>query len=69
MMKMILAGNMPNQFTGYENIDLKGWDGPPYSYSVTINGKKKTMSGFDEQHIRDQLHPKTATRITKIKDR
>ena len=54
---------------GYENINLKGWDGPPYSYFVLVDGKKQTMSGFDEQHIKDQLHPKKAKKITKIKDR
>ena len=53
----------------YKKLKIGQYDGPPYSYSVTIRGKKKTMSGFDEQHIKDQLHPKTATRITKIKDR
>jgi len=50
------------------DINLKPYDGPPYSYSVTINGKIKRMSGFDEQHIRDQLHPQKATRIVKLKD-
>lgn len=57
-----------NKPIGYENINLKGWDGPPYSYSVTINGKKKVMSGFDEQHIRDQIHPRKATRIIKFNE-
>ena len=67
-MKTIPAGNMPKPFTGYENFNLKGWDGPPYSYSVTVRGKKKTMSGFDEEHIRAQIFPQTATRIIKLKD-
>ena len=52
----------------YKSFNLKSYDGPPYSYSVTINGKIKRMSGFDEQHIRDQLHPQKATRIVKLKD-
>ena len=59
---------MPKPFTGYENFNLKGWDGPPYSYSVIINGKKKTMSGFDEEHIKAQIYPRKATRIIKLKD-
>ena len=55
------------EVVGYENIDLEPYDGPPYSYSVIIKGKKKTMSGFNEQHIQDQLHPKKADKIKKIK--
>ena len=31
------------------------WDGPPYSYSVKVNGKIKRMSGFDMEHIQNQL--------------
>ena len=53
---------------GYENFNLKGWDGPPYSYSVIVNGKKKTMSGFDEEHIKAQIYPLKATRIIKINE-
>jgi len=53
---------------GYENINLKGYDGPPYSYSVKVNGKLKQMSGFDEEHIKNQLYPKTATMIRTMKD-
>ena len=45
------------------------WDGPPYSYSVKVNGKLKKMSGFDEEHIANQLHPKKAKKITKIKEK
>ena len=44
------------------------WDGPPYSYSVKVNGKLKRMSGFDEEHIRNQLWPRKATMIRKVKD-
>lgn len=54
--------------TGYENIKLTQWDGPPYSYSVKVNGKIKRMSGFDEEHIKNQLYPKKTTMIRKIKD-
>ena len=44
------------------------WDGPPYSYSVKVNGKLKRMSGFDEDHIKNQLYPRKATMIRKVKD-
>jgi len=53
---------------GYENIRLEPWNGPPYIYSVKVNGKIKRMSGFDEEHIKNQLYPKKATIIRKIKD-
>lgn len=53
---------------GYEHIKLDSWTGPPYSYSVKVNGKLKQMSGFDEEHIKNQLYPNTATMIRKIKD-
>ena len=53
---------------GYENIRLEPWNGPPYIYSVKVNGKLKRMSGFDEEHIKNQLYPKKATMIRKIKD-
>ena len=65
---MILVESM-SKIEGYENADLTSWNGPPYSYSVKIKNKTIRMMGFNEQHIKDQLHPKTATRITKIKDR
>ena len=44
------------------------WDGPPYSYSVKVNGKLKRMSGFDVEHIQHQLYPRKATMIRKVKD-
>ena len=44
------------------------WDGPPYSYSVKVNGKIKRMSGFDVVHIQNQLYPRKATMIRKVKD-
>ena len=44
------------------------WDGPPYSYSVKVNGKIKRMSGFDVEHIQNQLYPRKATMIRKVKD-
>mgnify|MGYP003317204110 CR=1 FL=1 len=31
------------------------WDGPPYSFSVKVNGKLKRMQGFDEEHIKNQF--------------
>jgi hypothetical protein len=52
-------------YTGYEYIDLSPWNGPPYSYSVKINGKMRKMMGFDEQHILDQLHPIKPQKIFK----
>ena len=53
---------------GYEMIMQKQWDGPPYSYSVKVNGKLKRMQGFDEEHIKNQLYPRKATMIRKVKD-
>ena len=44
------------------------WDGPPYSYSVKVNGTLKRMSGFDVEHIQNQLYPRKATMIRKVKD-
>ena len=44
------------------------YDGPPYSYSVKVNGKLKRMQGFDEEHIKNQLWPRRATMIRKVKD-
>ena len=44
------------------------YDGPPYSYSVKVNGKIKRMSGFDVEHIQNQLYPRKATMIRKVKD-
>jgi len=55
--------------TGYENMKIGSYNGPPYSYSVRVNGKLRTMIGFDEEHIRNQLWPKRAKTIRKIKDR
>lgn len=50
----------------YENLDLE-YDGPPYEYYVTVNGVRKVMSGFSEQHIRDQLGNKKSTRNAKVR--
>ena len=47
-------------------INLK-YNGPPYEYYVTVNGVKKVMSGFSEQHIRDQLGNKKSTRNAKVR--
>lgn len=59
--------SVKSKYNGDEKIDLSPWDGPPYSYSVRINGKERKMMGFDDQHILDQLHPLKASRITKLK--
>jgi hypothetical protein len=58
-----------SKIEGYENADLTPWNGPPYSYSVTIKNKTIRMMGFNEQHIKDQLYPKKPTRIIKLKER
>ena len=60
---------MMNSPKDYEKINLKPYNGPPYSYSVTINGSKKIMSGFDEQHIHDQIHPRKATKVIRLEDK
>ena len=44
------------------------YDGPPYYFSVKVNGKLKRMTGFDEEHIKNQLWPRKATMIRKVKD-
>lgn len=53
---------------GYENMKLTPWNGPPYMFSVKVNGKIKRMSGFDIEHIQNQLWPRKATMIRKVKD-
>ena len=45
------------------------WKGPPYSYKVLMNGKWIMMSGFDKEHINNQLHPKKPKKVLKIKDK
>ena len=35
---------------------------------LKVNGKLKRMSGFDEEHIKNQLYPRKATMIRKVKD-
>ena len=52
----------------YENMKIGSYIGPPYSFSVKVNGKLKRMSGFDEDHIQNQLWPRKATMIRKVKD-
>jgi len=54
--------------TGYENMKLNQYDGPPYSFSVKVNGKFKRMMGFDEEHIRAQLYPRKPKMIRRVKD-
>ena len=53
--------NIPEYF----NLKFK-YDGPPYSYQVTVNNKIIKMMGFDAQHIKDQLAPKKAQKIKKV---
>jgi hypothetical protein len=53
---------------GYENIKLTPYVGPPYNYSVKVNGKFKRMTGFDEEHIRNQLAPIKPKSIKRTKD-
>ena len=52
----------------FENGKIGLYDGPPYSFSVKVNGKLKRMSGFDDEHIKNQLYPRKATMIRKVKD-
>tara|TARA_B100000214_G_scaffold306542_1_gene237613 strand:- start:758 stop:904 length:147 start_codon:yes stop_codon:yes gene_type:complete len=47
---------------------LKTYKGPPYSYKVRVNGVDRIMSGFDEEHISNQLHPRKFTLIKRLKD-
>ena len=50
------------------NMNLKPYTGPPYSWRVLVDGKWRKMSGFDEEHIQNQLAPKKAKKILKIND-
>ena len=50
-------------------MNLKPYTGPPYLWKVLVNGKWKKMSGFDEEHIQNQLYPKKAKKIRKINDK
>ena len=50
-------------------MKLKSWNGPPYSYKVRVDSKWIKMSGFDEEHINNQLHPKKAKKIKKISEK
>jgi hypothetical protein len=50
-------------------INLKPYTGPPYSWKVLVDGKWKQMSGFDKEHINNQLHPKKAKKVLKIKEK
>jgi hypothetical protein len=54
----------------YKNVKLENWQGPPYWFQVWIRGEKapRRMSGFDAEHIRNQLRPKIAKKIQKLKD-
>ncbi len=48
--------------------NLRPYDGPPYLWKVLVNGKWIKMSGFDEEHINNQLAPKKAKKIKRIKE-
>ena len=47
----------------YTKTVIKQWSGPPYSYKVLVDGKWIKMSGFDKEHINNQLHPKKAKKV------
>ena len=53
----------------YTKTIIKQWSGPPYLYKVLVNGKWIMMSGFDKEHINNQLHPKKAKKVLKIKEK
>ena len=54
----------------YKNVNIENWQGPPYWFQVWVRGEKapRRMSGFDAEHIRNQLRPKIAKKIQKLKD-
>ena len=49
--------------------NLKPYTGGPYLWRVLVNGKWKRMIAFDERHIQDQLAPKRAKKMVKIKEK
>jgi len=49
--------------------NFKMWIGPPYFYKVLMNDNWIKMSGFDEKHIRNQLHPKKPKKVLKIRNK
>jgi len=51
-----------------QKMNLKPYKGPPYLWRVYVNGKWKRMSGFDKEHIQNQLYPKKAKSIKKVKE-
>ena len=53
----------------YQKGSVQEWNGPPYLYKVLVNGKWIKMSGFDKEHINNQLHPKKAKKVLKIKEK
>ena len=53
----------------YKKGSIKEWNGPPYLYKVLVNGEWSKMSGFDKEHINNQLHPKKAKKVLKIKEK
>jgi len=58
---------MTNKEPAYFNLKFK-YDGPPYMFKALVNGKWRKMMGFDEDHIQNQLAPKKAKKIIKLKD-
>tara|TARA_Y100000748_G_C15390536_1_gene447350 strand:- start:282 stop:449 length:168 start_codon:yes stop_codon:yes gene_type:complete len=50
-------------------MNLRPYDGPPYTWKVFVDGKWKKMSGFDEEHIRNILAPKKPKKIVRIKEK
>ena len=48
---------------------LKTYNGPPYLFRVLVDGQWKKMSGFDEEHIQNQLGKKQAKKVLKIKEK
>tara|TARA_B100001248_G_scaffold262052_1_gene255807 strand:+ start:3485 stop:3634 length:150 start_codon:yes stop_codon:yes gene_type:complete len=48
---------------------LKPYNGPPYLWKVLVEGKWIRMSGFDKEHIQNQLGRKQAKKVVKIKEK
>ena len=48
---------------------MKPYNGPPYLWKVLVEGKWIKMSGFDKEHIQNQLGRKQAKKVVKIKEK
>jgi hypothetical protein len=48
---------------------LKTYNGPPYLWRVYVNGSWRKMSGFDEEHIQNQLGTRKAKTIKRINEK